>query len=164
MTICSVEGCGKPVQARGWCKGHYKSMYWNHTPQAKQYQKEFRARPEILEYKKLWARKAENQPKRIEAKLVSRYGITRAEYDARLEQNEFKCEICAQPVKSQFAPRDVSRNGPDRDVVHVDHDHVTGRVRGLICGGCNNGLGYFRDSPEFLAAAIAYLEQANAGA
>lgn len=42
----------------------------------------------------------------------------------------------------------------------VDHCHISGKIRGLLCRDCNIGLGYFRDSEENLAKAIVYLKEA----
>lgn len=64
--------------------------------------------------------------------------------EAMLAAQGGKCAICAQ----NLAP------GPN---CHTDHCHKTGRVRGILCNGCNIGLGYFRENPEALAGAIAYL-------
>jgi len=41
---------------------------------------------------------------------------------------------------------------------HIDHDHTTSKVRGMLCRHCNRGLGAFRDSPENLMQAIVYLQ------
>ena len=45
---------------------------------------------------------------------------------------------------------------------HVDHNHVTGTVRGLLCNMCNIGIGMFRDNVNFMYKAIKYLEDNNA--
>ena len=42
---------------------------------------------------------------------------------------------------------------------HIDHDHDTTVVRGMLCNGCNSGLGFFADNPDFFRAAAAYLEE-----
>jgi hypothetical protein len=44
-------------------------------------------------------------------------------------------------------------------MLSIDHNHVTGKVRGLLCNWCNQGLGHFRDSPELLIKAAEYLKK-----
>lgn len=41
--------------------------------------------------------------------------------------------------------------------MHIDHDHRTGKVRGILCQACNLGLGKFRDDPALIKSAIRYL-------
>lgn len=72
--------------------------------------------------------------------LRRRYGITAQEADAMLEAQGGLCAIC------EVAP-----------AAHVDHDHVTGAVRALLCFNCNGGLGQFKDDPEALHAAAYYV-------
>lgn len=80
--------------------------------------------------------------------LRKQYGITVEQYDAMLAAQGGGCAICGDP------PDGVGRAGVR---LHVDHCHATNRVRGLLCNSCNNGLGRFRDRPELLRAAAAYL-------
>ena len=81
--------------------------------------------------------------------LTNKYGITLAEYEAMVQRQEGLCAICRQPQRGG--------NDRTRELV-VDHDHLTGEVRGLLCTLCNGGLGFFGDSLSHLRSAIAYLE------
>ena len=68
----------------------------------------------------------------------SQYGISVADYDRMLAEQGGKCAACARP------PTGAGVDG----VLHVDHDHETGEVRGLLCGPCNKALGILRDDPN----------------
>lgn len=84
--------------------------------------------------------------KRRELRLPTRlnpYNITPEQFLVLLDKQEGKCAIC-------------SREGGY--ALHVDHCHKTGTVRGLLCNGCNTGLGKFGDSVKGLEKAIAYLK------
>jgi|ERR1035437_619559 hypothetical protein len=76
------------------------------------------------------------------------YGLTTEDYLTMLKAQQGVCAIC-QATQSDHGMTD--------DFL-VDHDHRTGKVRGLLCVRCNSGLGHFRDNPELMLAAIAYLE------
>lgn len=78
--------------------------------------------------------------------LKLRYGITLEDYNRMLaEQNEC-CAICSQH-RSKFKNR-----------LNVDHCHLTGKIRGLLCTDCNHGIGKLKDSTVLLAKAIEYLK------
>lgn len=75
--------------------------------------------------------------------LLKTYGLSEMEYDLLLAQQEHKCAICGgKPTRKHF---------------DVDHDHKTGKVRGLLCNSCNRGLGLFKNNAEFLFVAFEYL-------
>jgi len=80
--------------------------------------------------------------------LQRRYGITAEEYASMHEAQGGVCLICGLAAGG-------GRGAESR--LAVDHDHETGKVRGLLCNNCNNGLGRFKDSPELLRKAIDYL-------
>jgi len=80
--------------------------------------------------------------------LKRRYGITSHEIVELAAFQEKVCAIC------KAAP-DVTKK---RGGLHIDHDHATKKVRGLLCESCNQGLGFFKDSVFALRAAIAYLQ------
>ena len=76
--------------------------------------------------------------------LTRRYGISRADYDAMEAEQNGCCAICG--LKPE-------------DSLHVDHNHHTHQVRGLLCGNCNFGIGKFNDNPDRMASVIKYLER-----
>lgn len=82
------------------------------------------------------------------ASLKALYGITLEDYDAMLEAQDGRCAICG-----------TTECGHGRtEFFLVDHDHDTDEVRGLLCQGCNTGLGGFRENIDSLKSAIDYLE------
>lgn len=77
------------------------------------------------------------------------YGMTQDQFNEMLESQGGACAICG---SSEWL-------GTKDHVPHVDHDHVTGKVRGLLCGDCNLMLGKAKDDPARLRAAADYLER-----
>lgn len=90
--------------------------------------------------------------------LRREYGITLDEYEALLSDQGGVCAICGDPPYVPEADRPRRQGRPTRAILAVDHDHDTGRVRGLLCIPCNRGLGFLRDNPKILRSAFEYLE------
>ena len=78
-------------------------------------------------------------------KLKHRYDLTLDQYNQLLYEQGFACKICG------ITAKDYGKT------FAVDHDHTTGKVRGLLCSNCNTGLGLLNDDVETLAKAIIYL-------
>lgn len=74
------------------------------------------------------------------------YGITLDVYDQMESLQNKKCRICGYEIN-------------DGEVLCVDHNHATGKIRGLLCNNCNTGLGMFKDNPDVLLSAINYLKE-----
>ena len=88
------------------------------------------------------------------SKLKNMYGITVDDYYEMLENQNGGCGICGTKVPSARKRKHVTQ-----EMFFVDHCHSTGKVRGLLCGKCNRGLGYFEDAPERLEEAANYLRR-----
>lgn len=82
-------------------------------------------------------------------RLARKYGVTEEAFGILWDSQMGRCAIC----QTTF----------DEDRPHVDHDHETGEVRGLLCSLCNPGLGFFRDDPVMLESAAAYLRRREGG-
>jgi hypothetical protein len=100
-----------------------------------------KARLKALEFRK----KNKGYQRKHDLKRV--YGMTLEDYDSMLVQQEHKCKICKTPDA-----------GGKHKKFYVDHCHKTGKVRGLLCTGCNLALGGFRDNIDTLSRAILYLK------
>ena len=86
---------------------------------------------------------------RVEAAWQRRYGITAEQYQGLFDKQKGACAICGKP-ETRIHKGVIAR-------LSVDHDHITGEVRGLLCQPCNHGLGAFRDNLNLLSNAIDYL-------
>ena len=119
-----------------------------------EYQKQWRERnaTEVSEYQREY--QAEYQTREdIQFKtwmrnLHKNYNITPSIFNAMWSAQCGKCAICKQPME----PR-----GRKKSAATVDHNHETGKVRGLLCRGCNHGIGNLKDDPEVLRSAFEYL-------
>lgn len=79
--------------------------------------------------------------------LKKHYNMSVEDYNSLYDRQNGSCACCG-ANSTEF------RRG-----LHVDHDHITGKIRGLLCTKCNPGLGYFDDSIKKLQLAVAYLEK-----
>lgn len=76
--------------------------------------------------------------------MLRKYGLTTEAYERLLDAQGGTCAICSRP--------------PGQRLLDVDHDHATGRVRGLLCSRCNMAIGKLEDDANLVKAAFWYLE------
>jgi hypothetical protein len=100
----------------------------------------------VKEYVRQWQKDRPETFRRTQRRSVLKreYGLAESDYIGMVEAQGNSCALC----------RDAPAPG---QVLHVDHCHVEGHVRGLLCNKCNRGLGYFRDNPALLRQAAEYL-------
>lgn len=87
-----------------------------------------------------------NRSRARKSKLFIKYGITEEDYERMLEEQDHLCAICREPCSSGRR-------------LAVDHCHLTGKVRGLLCMNCNIALGKLKDSVKIAQSLIRYLEE-----
>lgn len=75
---------------------------------------------------------------------LKKYGITEVDYQTLLAKQNGGCAICGSSGRRRL---------------DVDHDHLTNKIRGLLCNNCNRGLGHLKDDPALLRLAATYLER-----
>jgi len=160
---CTVEGCTNKPRTGGLCNRHHVAAWRKRFPEKRrETDRKHRSKPENREKarrrRKEWAAanpdKVREQQRNKDPEVQrarnykSHFGITIADYDRMLASQGGRCAICkgASPVKGKY--------------FHVDHDHGTGAVRGLLCQPCNVAIGLLRDSPERCLSALMYLVKA----
>jgi hypothetical protein len=107
------------------------------------------ANPErAREHERNWRERNPERYKELRRRANYRhnFGLELEEIEAMIEAQGGVCPICEV---------DISLGG--KAGAHVDHEHDTGRIRGITCCNCNVGLGKFKDNPEFLKSAARYL-------
>lgn len=156
---CAVENCTKYVYVRGLCCSHYK-RWWRygeatHIPvkerkgiiiqdcnECKRNLRHFAKGLCKTCYLRNWE-KRRNPNGRRERMLKRNYGMTLADFNKYLILQNDSCAICGRK--------------PNR-MLHVDHNHENGEIRGLLCYQCNAAIGYMYDNPEIAKKVVEYLE------
>lgn len=143
---CLHPGCGGITKAKGYCAHHYHQFH--RTGQT--WDGRFRPLPPLppcsLDGCEEPQRRGKTGLCQVHAQSNARnlrdYGIGLLERQEMERQQSGCCAICTKP-----------------ETLHLDHSHEDGKVRGLLCGPCNRGIGLFGDSPEVLRAAAQYLDE-----
>lgn len=168
---CTKRGCQRPAVARRFCKRHYNAWHKQTRETGQQLElpigrQHLLSRIDLVQrladcsicgpgarirIRTRWGTKPKTEcrgprgPRRGSnraSRLRVKYGLSIQEYEQMVADQDGRCLIC--------------RSQPDRLV--VDHDHQTGRVRGLLCSPCNLALGCLRDNADAARAAAQYLD------
>jgi hypothetical protein len=140
------KSAGKPDGLAYRCKDCCRTAY------NERYRNDPSFREQRAEYTRQHYEKNAEKRRTDRRKNLNRYGITTDDFEKLLESQHGVCAICGDPPKATNQLSQKTR-------LAVDHDHETGRVRGLLCDKCNTGLGQFKDDPVRLMSAINYLEK-----
>lgn len=151
--FCTVADCHRPHQAQGLCRSHYSRWFasgdWPESPLGESRNSKGIEGSCLRSGCDLPQRGSGYCPKHYgKLKAMFKYGITDyGMYDALFDIQNGCCAICQTPLDRE-----------DKHT-HVDHCHKHIFVRGILCRGCNSGLGQFQDDPARLRAAADYIER-----
>lgn len=108
-------------------------------------------RKRCVEISKSWRKRNPEKSKFLirNATLKLKYGIGITEYEIILKNQKGRCAICGAD--------NPKISGKGSKSLHIDHDHKTGKIRGLLCQPCNTSLGRFNDDPVLVLKAYNYL-------
>jgi hypothetical protein len=151
---CSVSGCNKLSICKGMCRKHYTrfrkygdtstvkigkpplgSRIYKATVGSKEYYSE------IYTSNKL--KMSYESSLRYLKKRISEFGLTMTQYEELQKQG---CIVCG------------TKDGGYKHRLHLDHDHTTGKFRGMLCGNCNTALGLLNDDYERIIKLSKYLK------
>jgi len=113
----------------------------------------YKRKADLLKRTRLRSTRAKRHSHYKFTERLKRYGINEAYFDNLMKIQDNACAICRRPFP-------LAKEA--RPVINVDHDHLTGQVRGLLCTRCNHGIGLLGDSVKMLKDAIAYLGKVRA--
>ena len=130
-----------PEQQRAYAKAHYEANKEAYKARAAAWKVANRAA-------KLESQRGTN--------LRLKYGIEPTDFEQMFLEQEGRCPLCFVEMVTGDT-RQYSGNGARRAC--VDHDHETGKIRGILCNRCNRSIGLLRDDPAILRRAADYLEK-----
>ena len=168
MRTCEIDGCDEKHRSKGMCEKHYHRAWKHGDPLKVGIVFEKREHEKWCPPCEAWLPKSKFSQSSVrsdglqgickschsDAWLKNKFNLTRDQWNQMLADQGGACAACG------------TTEPGGKGTWHVDHDHrccpATGKscgecVRGLLCQGCNRGMGYLNDDPDRLLAAAAYL-------
>jgi hypothetical protein len=147
---CNESVCGRKI--KGICRSCYEKQLLASNPEYRNRQLQNAKGWKIQNKKRISRQGADYRAKiadvlyhRQRRDTLKKYGITQHDFDCMLARQGDCCAICGKHKDDM------------KTSMHVDHCHVSGRVRGLLCFRCNYGISWFQDNPVTLDRASKYL-------
>jgi hypothetical protein len=120
----------------------------------REYRRKYRLRNSLQERESQKKYRDNNKDKRKNGMLLWRFNITLEEYQVLFESQGGVCKICSNPETAKKNKSEELR------MLAVDHDHDTGKVRGLLCSRCNTQLGHYEKTKPRAQEFENYLQEA----